>query len=301
MKYLLGLLLLTSCITGAFVVEETGPPVDVHFCPWEDCEKILDGYLSGSKQKDCVWYDAREVFGDHVVMDADYALPGVRVDTRKAYMHNKFCLLDSGVLTGSMNPTERGMHINYNNLIFIPSEYVKENYAVEFDELYSGIFGKGDLVDYPSIMYNGNELEVAFCPEDKCRELVLSVLEAAKEEIKFMTFSFTDKEVLEVLVRKKEEGVNIEGIMEGQRRNMKYNKYRDLVKSGIKVYAENSSATMHHKVFIVDGRIVVTGSANPTGSGYGKNDENIIVIEDVDVAGKYLEAYKRLLNDIMAP
>jgi len=51
---------------------------------------------------------------------------------------------------------------------------------------------------------------------------------------------------------------------------------------------------MHHKVFIIDNRTVITGSMNPTGAGDRKNDENILVIHDEDIAEKYIEEFLRL-------
>ncbi|MBT4541177.1 hypothetical protein HOC35_06720 [Candidatus Woesearchaeota archaeon] len=48
---------------------------------------------------------------------------------------------------------------------------------------------------------------------------------------------------------------------------------------------------MHHKTFIIDDNIVITGSYNPSASGTGKNDENILIIYSEEVAGKYLEEF----------
>jgi phosphatidylserine/phosphatidylglycerophosphate/cardiolipin synthase-like enzyme len=51
---------------------------------------------------------------------------------------------------------------------------------------------------------------------------------------------------------------------------------------------------MHHKVFIVDEKIVITGSTNPSNNGLTKNDENIIILYDEVVARKYFEEFKKL-------
>lgn len=53
---------------------------------------------------------------------------------------------------------------------------------------------------------------------------------------------------------------------------------------------------MHHKVFIVDEKIVVTGSFNPTMSGDIRNDENIVIIYDKEIASEFLEEYDRVSN-----
>ena len=51
---------------------------------------------------------------------------------------------------------------------------------------------------------------------------------------------------------------------------------------------------MHHKVFIIDENIVITGSFNPTESADKRNDENILIIHDSIVAGKYLGEFDRV-------
>ena len=49
---------------------------------------------------------------------------------------------------------------------------------------------------------------------------------------------------------------------------------------------------MHHKVFIIDEKTVVTGSFNPTAGGDTRNDENVLVIEDVAIAKRFMDEYR---------
>jgi len=53
---------------------------------------------------------------------------------------------------------------------------------------------------------------------------------------------------------------------------------------------------MHHKVFIIDGKTVITGSMNPTGSGNKRNDENMLIIHNEKVVNKFLEEFEDLWN-----
>ena len=57
---------------------------------------------------------------------------------------------------------------------------------------------------------------------------------------------------------------------------------------------DGNSKNMHHKVFIVDKKIVVTGSFNPTKAGDTKNDENIMIIYDEEIAGRFLLEFERV-------
>ena len=51
---------------------------------------------------------------------------------------------------------------------------------------------------------------------------------------------------------------------------------------------------MHHKVIVIDGKKVITGSYNFSKSANKKNDENIIIIDNADIANQYLDEFKRL-------
>jgi phosphatidylserine/phosphatidylglycerophosphate/cardiolipin synthase-like enzyme len=53
---------------------------------------------------------------------------------------------------------------------------------------------------------------------------------------------------------------------------------------------------MRHKVIIIDKKIVVTGSMNPTSSGNLRNDENVLIIYDENIAKKYLNEFERMKN-----
>src|SRR3989344_460481 len=77
---------------------------------------------------------------------------GIKFDNNNQLSHNKFCVIDSNVVsTGSFNPTERDAYKNNNNLIIFRSKYLAENYEAEFKELWNGSFGKGEKVKYPVI------------------------------------------------------------------------------------------------------------------------------------------------------
>ena len=56
--------------------------------------------------------------------------------------------------------------------------------------------------------------------------------------------------------------------------------YAAFRKAGLDVHMDGNPGLMHHKVFIIDGQIVVMGSYNFTASAEKSNDENLIVINN---------------------
>ena len=54
------------------------------------------------------------------------------------------------------------------------------------------------------------------------------------------------------------------------------------------------SGLMHNKFAVIDGRTVLTGSFNWTITADTKNDENLLVITDKELAQKYVKQFNRL-------
>lgn len=316
---ILFLIFITSCsnkLSGADVVEilpkEYAESPDVHFCQVEDCNSYLMDLINSSKSSiHCAFFDldlnntikllikkSKSVDVKIVIDNENYEEQirgnGVRIDTSKQYSHNKFCIFDNdAVLTGSFNPTERGNYHNDNNIIIIKAKYLAQNYKDEFSELWNGVFGNGKKVRYPVVYLNNTRIENYFCPEDKCSEKIINVIGKAKESIYFMTFSFTHEKIADAILFK---DVLIKGVFETTQAGSKYSQYHRLKDFELDVKKDKNPANMHHKVFIIDKKIVVTGSFNPSKNADRNNDENILIIYDEEIAGKYLREFDRIKN-----
>ena len=51
---------------------------------------------------------------------------------------------------------------------------------------------------------------------------------------------------------------------------------------------------MHHKVFIIDEQIVITGSYNFSASAERTNDENVVIFFDPQIAAQYMAEFRRV-------
>jgi len=301
---------ITGKVVGEEVPTETGRDMEVYFCPKDDCEKaLIDVINSSTKFVHCAFFDidlrdlinvigkkSHSVEVKLVVDNENYGEitgPGVKQDDGKQYSHNKFCVIDGKIITsGSMNPTDNGATKNNNNLIVIYSKYLAKNYEDEFKELWNGEFGKGDKVKYPVVYLNNYEIENYFCPEDGCADEIIDELRNAEKSIYFMTFSFTNEEIADAILFN--DKADIRGLFEKVGSGSQYSQYGRLKGFGLDIRLDNNPAVMHHKVFIIDNRTVITGSMNPTGSGNLRNDENILMIHDKEIAEKYVEEFFRL-------
>jgi hypothetical protein len=287
------------------IIKEIISPPEVYFCPRDNCSSRLEALIKNAGSVKCAFYDLelenvvmalQEKDNVSVVVDDNSDIGGlwfIRKDNHYQLSHNKFCVFDDKVVwTGSFNPTTNGDNKNNNNVVVYNSRYLADNYKEEFEELWNSKFGEGAAVRYPVMFLNNKKLENYFCPEDDCKGNIIKTLENAKESIYFMAFSFTDKDIADLLINKKNLGVDVKGVFEKQRINMKSNEYRYIKEKGVDVRYDSNAGIMHHKVFVVDNETVITGSYNPTKNGNERNDENILIIQDKEVAGMFLEEFQ---------
>ncbi len=297
-------------------LENTTAGPEAYFCPQDSCMDILLNLTVTSKNVDCAFYDlgleplisAFEAKGPGVrlVMDHDNyykdedELGGlsdrIKVAVPNHQMHDKFCVFDRRIVaTGSFNPTERGNFENNNNLVIIESAYLAKNFEDEFDEMWKGIYSGGNEVEYPLISVNGSYVGNYFCPEDCSPELFTRLIDDARQSVYFMAFSFTRDDIGDSLMAARRRGVEVRGVMERSQES-RWSEYERLKDAGIDVRLDSNPANMHHKVFIIDGSIVITGSANPTGNGIYHNDENILVLYDTRLAREFTQEFWSVYN-----
>jgi phosphatidylserine/phosphatidylglycerophosphate/cardiolipin synthase-like enzyme len=119
-------------------------------------------------------------------------------------------------------------------------------------------------------------------------------LDKANISILVLAFSFTSTPIAEKLVEKNNTGVNVKVLFE-KTRIASYSQYAYLNASNISVYMDHNSYTMHEKVFVIDDKTVILGSYNPTAAANEKNDENILVIYDEEIAGLFVDEFYSLI------
>jgi phosphatidylserine/phosphatidylglycerophosphate/cardiolipin synthase-like enzyme len=225
---------------------------------------------------------------------------GVQIvgDERSAFMHNKFAIFDRRrVWTGSWNLTHNGTYRNDNNALLIESSKLARNYRVEFEEMFNErSFGPRSPSNTPRsvLKIQGVRVENCFSPEDQVAERIIAKLEKAQSSICFLAFSFTHDEIGQVILDKAQDGVSVQGVFEKRGHSNEYSQYGPMRYAGLDVWPDANAYTMHHKVLIIDDEMVITGSFNFSVNASESNDENILIIQDPEVAAQYLAEFHRV-------
>jgi phosphatidylserine/phosphatidylglycerophosphate/cardiolipin synthase-like enzyme len=220
------------------------------------------------------------------------------------FMHNKFLVIDQAVTwTGSWNMTANGTYRNNNNFQRFASGKLSADYVAEFEQMFSGSFGsaKAQLTRFEHVQVGAASIDVYFSPEDGVAQHVLARLNQAQRSIRFMTFSFTSDPIADAMLRKRAAGLQVQGVFEAQNANGTGSEFNRLRRGDITVVPDGNCYIMHHKVIIIDDRTVITGSYNFTSSAERYNDENLVIIDDSEVAQQYTEEFNRVYAQARSP
>ncbi len=224
----------------------------------------------------------------------------VRSDTRSALMHNKFWIFDGEVLwTGSTNITKNGIFVQDNNTIVFEAPELAAIYEREFQEMWDGEFGPrspSQLADQ-SVVINGTPIQVIFTSEDPVLETtIIPLLNGATASIRFLAFSFTDYPLANAMIQRAQQGVDVAGVFDKTQAGGRGAEFGTLFCAGVPVRHDGNKQFMHNKVIVVDARYVVTGSFNFSTSAEESNDENVIIIDNPEIAQLYLQDFERVWN-----
>lgn len=220
-------------------------------------------------------------------------------DNRQGLMHDKFMVIDrSEVWLGSMNFTDSGTYEDNNNMIRIRSTKMAENYSVEFSEMFDDDKFGPDVVEgtpNPSLTLDGTRVDTYFSPDDHVLTALYNLLSESQESIYFLAFSFTSNELGEIVREKAEAGLTIQGVVdEEQVASNTGTEFDPFRQAGLDVLIDGNEGQMHHKVFIVDGKIVVIGSYNFSKAAEERNDENIIIVYNDKIAEFFVQEFQRV-------
>ncbi len=226
----------------------------------------------------------------------------VVTDKRRGFMHNKFLIIDDGVVwTGSMNLTSNGVYCNHNNFVRFDSvPQLVANYRSEMDEMYERrLFGTKSPrnTPYERFTFQNAQIQNIFAPETSAVPQIARTLATAQEEIAIMAFSFTSRTLGETVLGRAQAGVLVRALFEEMGAENETSYFVRLQRDhypNVVVKKATDTGIMHHKVILIDHRVVIFGSYNFTDSADKRNDENVLIIEDPGLAQAFEAEFETL-------
>jgi phosphatidylserine/phosphatidylglycerophosphate/cardiolipin synthase-like enzyme len=220
-------------------------------------------------------------------------------DNRQGLMHDKFMVIDkSEVWLGSMNYTDSGTYDDNNDMIRIKSTRIAEDYSQEFKEMFDDDKFGPDTVPQtpnPTVEIDGIRVDVYFSPDDGVLNALGLLLTHAEESIYFLAFSFTSNELGAVVRQKNDAGLDVKGVMDDEQvKSNTGTEFDPFRQKGVDVLIDGNPGQMHHKLFIVERKIVAFGSYNFSKSAEENNDENLIIIYSPQIAEQFIMEFERV-------
>ena len=228
----------------------------------------------------------------------------IKGDNRSALMHNKFWIFDGKtVWTGATNITENGIFKNNNNVIVIESQALARIFEREFAEMWDGHFGptSPSTVSSQSVTIEETPIQVLFASEDEVMQQLIPIIEEAQQNIRFMAFSFTDDELGNAIVERAQSGVDVKGIFETRGSETESSEMERLYCAKVPVLQDGNPSTFHHKVFVIDDEIVITGSLNFSKNADESNDENVVILANPEIAAAFLNEFETRWQEAKEP
>lgn len=270
-------------------------------------DAVLDAVRRGVRVR-VVTDDDNGIGADDTTL-GELTAAGIRIvaDNRSALMHNKFMILDGlTVITGSYNFTVNGTYRNNNNTLFMRSPRIAAVYQAEFNEMYQlGRFGPtGSLPTSDNILtIDGDSVEIYFSPDDDVLGRIITAIGSARRSIRFMSFSFTEDSLGDAIVNRinQNHSVTVRGIFETTGSETQFSEMKKLFCAGLQVRQDGNPFVLHHKVIVIDSQTVLTGSFNFSANATNSNDENLVVVQDADLAAQYLEEFDRRWAEARTP
>jgi len=218
---------------------------------------------------------------------------------RSALMHNKFWIFDNQIVwTGSTNITASGIFKQNNNVLVIRSTDIAFIYEREFQELWSNQFGPRapSTVNTQWAILDGTPLQVLFSSEDHALSNLIAIVNDAQVSIRFLAFSFTDYPLAKAMIDRAAAGLDVKGVYETFGSTSTGAEMKTFWCANVPVRQDGNPSFLHDKVIIVDNSIVITGSLNYSSNADDSNEENVVILDNPEIAALYLQEFETVWN-----
>jgi len=139
------------------------------------------------------------------------------------------------------------------------------------------------------ILIGVDEVSTCFTPPAGCSTVIASQISKAQDSIYVQAYGFTSGEIAKALINAHNRGVKVRVLLDKSNIGAQHSKMRNLREAGIEVDIDNVSGIAHNKIIIIDKQKVITGSFNFTTSADIRNTENVIIVNNSELAKKYIQ------------
>ena len=138
--------------------------------------------------------------------------------------------------------------------------------------------------------------DILFSAEDHAVSNLIALVNDAKTSIRFLAFSFTDYPLAKAMIDRTLGGVDVRGVYETFGSNSIGSELKTFRCAQVPVRQDGNGSFLHDKIIIIDDSIVVTGSLNFSSSADDENEENVVIVDNPEIAALYLQEFDKIWN-----
>jgi len=140
--------------------------------------------------------------------------------------------------------------------------------------------------------------EAAFSPGMECLQAIQRCLRGARETADICVFTLSDDRISEEVMAAHRRGVKVRIVTDNDKEYDAGSDISRLRDAGIPLAVDRTSAHMHHKFAIFDGRKLLNGSYNWTRSAGQYNEENLVISNDSRLVEQFSAQFETLWQNL---
>ena len=133
-----------------------------------------------------------------------------------------------------------------------------------------------------------------FSPGEDCLHRIQRFIREAQNTLDICVFTITDNRIVDKIIDAHQRGVKVRVISDDDKSEDLGSDFDYLESKGIDCVHDKTSAHMHHKFAIADGKSLLNGSYNWTRSAATSNNENITVTNHKPLVLQFQQEFLRL-------
>jgi len=139
---------------------------------------------------------------------------------------------------------------------------------------------------------NDTKLQVCFTPGENCTQTIVDLIRQSKTSILIQASAFSSDAITDALVAAKRRNVNIKILFDKALWTAQNTTAVTLLEEEIPIFLDKKVLLAHNNVMIVDHRQVITGSFDFTPDAQEKNADNLLVLENKNIAKRYEDNWR---------
>lgn len=129
------------------------------------------------------------------------------------------------------------------------------------------------------------------------QDMILKNIKGAKSTIDLATYNYTDTKTADALIDAVHRGVKVRMVIDEDNVNKKV--VNQLHDGGVSIISAQSNGLMHAKYIIIDGKIVISGSANMTLASFAYDNNFMIRLESQEAAKVFTAEFEEMYLDLI--